>query len=211
MKKGTKQEFINLLERVFNEADFDLGELKGYLDEQLEKYNGKSNPYLAELRNLQQTLINYFENNIICEPEVIYSEIQKTINFLNTSIRELKEQEAAKQRELELEQYHKELPLRLLELLAEAHHLDIEYKVWNPHNKNIEVVLYEPYYNEVGLYKGTNEVEVKLDGQPWEYHLAEGVIKSAKERLEEEQRKAKLIAAAKAKLTDEEKKALGID
>jgi hypothetical protein len=83
MKKATKQEFINLLERVFSDADFDF----------------------------------------------IYQLVRNTITILNPRLKVLEEQEAAKQRQLELETYHEELPLKLLELMTEAYHLGLDYRV----------------------------------------------------------------------------------
>lgn len=204
MKKSTKQEFITLLERVFIEANFDLKDLNDFLLKELSKYNKQTSPYVKALINLSKYINLYLEENTkFTSLENVYSFIIDTVEILNTSLRELKKQEDVKQKQLELETYHKELPLKLLELLAKAQYLGLEYKVCNP--KDIEVILYEPYYND--FY----EVKIKLNGQPWEYREAVDVIQKIEDTQAAELEKENLIKTAKTKLTKEELTALGLD
>lgn len=89
------------------------------------------------------------------------------------------EQEAAIIRQLELEKYHKELPLKLLELIAEADSLDLDYKVVKEES-NLIVLLYK---------KGTNyrrygaDVTISLYGEPYEYYEAVNYISTIKEEM----------------------------
>ena len=210
MKKATKEEFITLLEKIFSEADFDLRELQGYLSEKLNKYNKINNPYIKALRNLSYYINLYLEENTkLTSLESIYQLIRDTVEILNTPLKELEKQEDVKQKQLELETYHKELPLKLLELLAKAQYLGLEYKVCNPKDKDIEVILYEPYYND--SYKEIYEVKIKLNGQPWEYREAVDVIQKIKDTQAAELEKENLIKTAKTKLTKEELTILGLN
>ncbi len=210
MKKATKEEFITLLEKIFSEADFDLRELQGYLSEKLNKYNKINNPYIKALRNLSKYINLYLEKNTkFTSLENVYQFIIDTVEILNTPLKELEKQEDVKQKQLELETYHKELPLKLLELLAKAQYLGLEYKVCNPKDKDIEVILYEPYYND--SYKEIYEVKIKLNGQPWEYREAVDVIQKIKDTQAAELEKENLIKTAKTKLTKEELTVLGLD
>ena len=208
IKKETKQKFINLLEKVFNDSDFDIRDLYKNLNQLLYSYTKQKSPYLTALRNLLSYLYEHIEesNPHFADSDVIYQLIQNTIEILNMPIKELKEQEANTQRQLKLEQYNKELRVKLLELLAEADNLKLKYKVIKIENKlNISLYKENTDYKRYGA-----DIEINLPGNPNEYYEAVNYMSTIKAELEKEKRKTDLIAAAKAKLTDEEKKVLGL-
>lgn len=208
MKKETKQKFINLLEKVFTDSDFHIRDLYENLNIVLKNYTKQKSSYLTALRNLLSYLYKHIEesNPDFADSDVIYQLIQNTIETLNTPIKELEEQEANTQRQLELEQYNKELPVKLLELLAEADNLKLKYKVIKIENKlNISLYKENTDYKRYGA-----DIEINLPGNPNEYYEAVNYMSTIKEELEKEKRKADLIATAKAKLTDEEKEMLGL-
>ena len=91
-------------------------------------------------------------------------------------------------------------------MLAEADNLKLKYKVIKIENKlNISLYKENTDYKRYGA-----DIEINLPGNPNEYYEAVNYMSTIKEELEKEKRKADLIAAAKAKLTDEEKKVLGL-
>jgi hypothetical protein len=106
------------------------------------------------------------------EDELIES-IKNTLAILNTPLKQLEEEEAAIARQLKLDKYHKELPLKLLELLAEADSLGINYRIFKCEG-SIMITLSE-YIN------GDNKKAiVMLDGQPWQLEDAETLISLVK-------------------------------
>jgi hypothetical protein len=158
--------------------------------------------YTKQLTYLDTQFNKYYSNGGLHSDDLI-KKIKDTIAILNTPLKELEDIETAIQRQLELDEYHKELPLKLLELLAEADELGIEYKVVKEKGK-----LTILFYRKSTKY-GADAI-ISLSGEPIEYYELENFISTIKDYIKKEQQKADLIAAAKAKLTDEEKKLLGL-
>lgn len=133
----------------------------------------------------------------------LLNDIKSTITILNTPLKQLEEEEAAITKQLELAEYHKELPLKLLELLAEADDLNLHYAVFK-RNKHIVVSL----INFADKYE--EKVLIVLNGEPQQLEDGKQLVESVRQQKEKAQQKADLIAAAKSKLTDEEKELLGL-
>jgi hypothetical protein len=158
--------------------------------------------YTKQLTYLDTQFNKYYSNGGLHSDDLI-KKIKDTIAILNTPLKELEDIETAIQRQLELDEYHKELPLKLLELLAKADELGIEYKVVKEKGK-----LTILFYRKNTKY-GADAI-ISLSGEPIEYYELENFISTIKDYYKKEQQKADLIAAAKAKLTDEEKELLGL-
>ena len=158
--------------------------------------------YTKQLTYLDTQFNKYYSNGGLHSDDLI-KKIKDTIAILNTPLKELEDIETAIQRQLELDEYNKELPLKLLELLAEADELCIEYKVVKEKGK-----LTILFYRKSTKY-GADDI-ISLSGEPIEYYELENFISTIKDYYKKEQQKADLIAAAKAKLTDEEKELLGL-
>jgi hypothetical protein len=184
MKKETKQKFINLLEKVFNDSDFTISNLYVNLNKVLKDYIKQKCPYLDAVRDLSFYLHQHLktDNSHFADTDFIYQLIQNAIEILNTPIRELKDKKAAIQRQLELEQYNKELPVKLLELLAEADNLKLKYKVIKIENKlNISLYKENTDYKRYGA-----DIEINLPGNHNEYYEAVNYMSTIKEELEKE-------------------------
>jgi hypothetical protein len=196
MKKQTKQKLTELLEASLAATDLDLRDLEASLGELLISTNScKKSPYVETLRELYSYVYNHVTYGDICRENIIES-IGDTLTTFNTPLRQLEEKEAALTRQLKLNEYHKELPLKLLELLAEADDLGLEYKVWFNQLKQPLVEI-----------DGTG---IPLNGEPYDYQYAVSIVEMVRQQKEEAQQEAILIAAAKAKLTDEERKLLSL-
>ena len=197
MKKQTKQNLIELLETSLATNDLNIRDLEESLDKILTSTNScKKSPYIKALRELYSYVYNYVTHGDWSK-EIIIEFIKDTIAILNTPLKELEAQEAAIQKQLELDDYHKELPLKLLTLLAEADELDIDYKVGFNQLKQPLVEI--------------DGIKIPLNGEPYDYQYVKSeLFDLARQQKEETQQKDDLIAAAKAKLTDEEKDLLGL-
>ena len=207
MKKQTKQVYIDLLNKALTVPEHEtlrFWDIQTELEALLGKHKTQT-LYTKALSNLccKFECLNY--DGDYTEAELL-TQINNTLTILNTPLRQLEEQEAAITRQLELDEYHKELPLKILELLAEADSLDLDYKVVKEES-NLIVLLYK---EDTNYKKYGADVTISLYGEPYEYYEAVNYISTIKEELEAEQRKADLIAAAKAKLTDGEKQLLGL-
>lgn len=196
MEKQTKQNLIELLDTSLATTDLNIRDLEESLDKILTSTNScKKSPYTEALRKLYSYVYNYVAYGDWSK-EIIIEFIKDTLDILNTPLKELEEQEAAIQKQLELEEYHKELPLKLLTLLAEADELDIDYKVGFNQLKQPLVQI--------------DGIKIPLNGEPYDYQYVKSELFDLARSYNETQQKDDLIAAAKAKLTDEEKEALGL-
>jgi hypothetical protein len=173
-----KQVYIDLLNKALTVPKHEtlrFYDIRIELESLLSKCEDQS-LYTKALHDLNGNFYTYedpdYYNLYYGEDELIES-IKNTLAILNTPLKQLEEEEAAIARQLKLDKYHKELPLKLLELLAEADSLGINYRIFKCEG-SIMITLSE-YIN------GDNKKAiVMLDGQPWQLEDAETLISLVK-------------------------------
>jgi hypothetical protein len=206
MKEQTKQELIELLETSLTTTDLNIRDLEESLGELLTSTNScKNSPYIKALREIY----SYVYNSVTYgdwSKETIIEFIKDALTVLNTPLRQLEEEEAAITRQLELDEYHKSLSLKLLQLMSDTEMTSVPSYV-NKDEKGLYVCFRIPYFKDDSI-RGYDEYLVYLNGYPSEYDYVVKLIKDYYEKVNKIREKAELITAAKSKLTDEEKELL---
>ena len=207
MKNQIKQQLIDLLESSLNINNLNIRDLEEKLGKLVTATNSyKKSPYIKALRVLYSYVFEY-ETYGDWSKENIIEFIKDTITILNTPLKELEDIEAAIQKQLALNEYHKELPLKLLQLIADTLMTSVPSHV-SEDEEGLYVCFRIPYFDSDDDIRGYDDNLVYLNGYPSEYNYVESLIKDHYEKVNKIKEKAILIAAAKAKLTDKEKKLL---
>jgi hypothetical protein len=184
MKEQTKQELIELLETSLTTTDLNIRDLEESLGELLTSTNScKNSPYIKALREIY----SYVYNSVTYgdwSKETIIEFIKDALTVLNTPLRQLEEEEAAITKQLELDEYHKSLPLKLLQLMADSlmpsasvlSHVDED-------EKGLYVCFRIPYFDSDDGIRRYDEYLVYLNGYPSEYDYVESLIKDHYEKV----------------------------
>lgn len=205
-----KQVYIDLLNKALTVPEHETLSFQNIQDELIDLLNKSKSQslYTKQLTYLYRQFDEYYGNDSFHSDDLI-KEIKDTITILNTPLKELEDIEAAIQRQLALDEYHKELPLKLLQLMADTLMTSVPSYV-NEDEKGLYVCFKIPYFDSDDDISGYDDNLVYLNGYPSEYKYVESLIKDHYEKVNKIKEKAELITAAKAKLTDEEKKLLGL-
>lgn len=205
-----KQVYIDLLNKALTVPEHETLSFQNIQDELIDLLNKSKSQslYTKQLTYLYRQFDEYYGSDSFHSDDLI-KEIKNTITILNTPLKELEDIEAAIQRQLALDEYHKELPLKLLQLMADTLMTSVPSYV-NEDEKGLYVCFRIPYFDSDDDISGYDDNLVYLNGYPSEYKYVESLIKDHYEKVNKIKEKAELITAAKAKLTDEEKKLLGL-
>lgn len=205
-----KQVYIDLLNKALTVPEHETLSFQNIQDELIDLLNKSKSQslYTKQLTYLYRQFDEYYGNDSFHSDDLI-KEIKDTITILNTPLKELEDIEAAIQRQLALDEYHKELPLKLLQLMADTLMTSVPSYV-SEDEKGLYVCFKIPYFDSDDDISGYDDNLVYLNGYPSEYKYVESLIKDHYEKVNKIKEKAELITAAKAKLTDEEKKLLGL-
>lgn len=205
-----KQVYIDLLNKALTVPKHETLSFQNIQDELIDLLNKSKSQslYTKQLTYLYRQFDEYYGSDSFHSDDLI-KEIKNTITILNTPLKELEDIEAAIQRQLALDEYHKELPLKLLQLMADTLMTSVPSYV-NEDEKGLYVCFKIPYFDSDDDISGYDDNLVYLNGYPSEYKYVESLIKDHYEKVNKIKEKAELITAAKAKLTDEEKKLLGL-
>lgn len=205
-----KQVYIDLLNKALTVPKHETLSFQNIQDELIDLLNKSKSQslYTKQLTYLYRQFDEYYGSDSFHSDDLI-KEIKNTITILNTPLKELEDIEAAIQRQLALDEYHKELPLKLLQLMADTLMTSVPSYV-SEDEKGLYVCFKIPYFDSDDDITGYDDNLVYLNGYPWEYNYVESLIKDHYEKVNKIKEKAELITAAKAKLTDEEKKLLGL-
>lgn len=205
-----KQVYIDLLNKALTVPEHETLSFQNIQDELIDLLNKSKSQslYTKQLTYLYRQFDEYYGSDSFHSDDLI-KEIKNTITILNTPLKELEDIEAAIQRQLALDEYHKELPLKLLQLMADTLMTSVPSYV-NEDEKGLYVCFKIPYFDSDDDISGYDDNLVYLNGYPSEYKYVESLIKDHYEKVNKIKEKAELITAAKAKLTDEEKKLLGL-
>lgn len=205
-----KQVYIDLLNKALTVPEHETLSFQNIQDELIDLLNKSKSQslYTKQLTYLYRQFDEYYGSDSFHSDDLI-KEIKNTITILNTPLKELEDIEAAIQRQLALDEYHKELPLKLLQLMADTLMTSVPSYV-NEDEKGLYVCFRIPYFDSDDDITGYDDNLVYLNGYPSEYKYVESLIKDHYEKVNKIKEKAELITAAKAKLTDEEKKLLGL-
>ena len=139
--------------------------------------------YTKQLTYLDTQFNKYYSNGGLHSDDLI-KKIKDTIAILNTPLKELEDIETAIQRQLELDEYHKSLPLKLLQLMADSlmpsasvlSHVDED-------EKGLYVCFRIPYFDFDDSIRRYDEYLVFLNGYPSEYDYVESLIKDHYEKV----------------------------
>lgn len=205
-----KQVYIDLLNKALTVPEHETLSFQNIQDELIDLLNKSKSQslYTKQLTYLYRQFDEYYGSDSFHSDDLI-KEIKNTITILNTPLKELEDIEAAIQRQLALDEYHKELPLKLLQLMADTLMTSVPSYV-SEDEKGLYVCFKIPYFDSDDDISGYDDNLVYLNGYPSEYKYVESLIKDHYEKVNKIKEKAELITAAKAKLTDEEKKLLGL-
>lgn len=205
-----KQVYIDLLNKALTVPEHETLSFQNIQDELIDLLNKSKSQslYTKQLTYLYRQFDEYYGSDSFHSDDLI-KEIKDTITILNTPLKELEDIEAAIQRQLALNKYHKELPLKLLQLMADTLMTSVPSYV-SEDEKGLYVCFKIPYFDSDDDISGYDDNLVYLNGYPSEYKYVESLIKDHYEKVNKIKEKAELITAAKAKLTDEEKKLLGL-
>lgn len=205
-----KQVYIDLLNKALTVPEHETLSFQNIQDELIDLLNKSKSQslYTKQLTYLYRQFDEYYGSDSFHSDDLI-KEIKDTITILNTPLKELEDIEAAIQRQLALDEYHKELPLKLLQLMADTLMTSVPSYV-SEDEKGLYVCFKIPYFDSDDDISGYDDNLVYLNGYPSEYKYVESLIKDHYEKVNKIKEKAELITAAKAKLTDEEKKLLGL-
>lgn len=205
-----KQVYIDLLNKALTVPEHETLSFQNIQDELIDLLNKSKSQslYTKQLTYLYRQFDEYYGSDSFHSDDLI-KEIKDTITILNTPLKELEDIEAAIQRQLALDEYHKELPLKLLQLMADTLMTSVPSYV-SEDEKGLYVCFKIPYFDSDDDITGYDDNLVYLNGYPSEYKYVESLIKDHYEKVNKIKEKAELIKTAKAKLTDEEKKLLGL-
>ena len=205
----TKQIYIDLFEQVL-EADnyITLAEFETTFNNQLNiDHKSKSNYYcylqkLAEEISTWDISPGYYFDNELTKP------VEYTLKILKMTPSELKQMELEKQAESDLKEYHSELPVKLLHLIAQAYYLKINIKYKYTENKDliIEFSIQLPKENYSKRYPDyteytTYEETISLKGNSSEYWNVKTLIDIVQDIKNKKLEKEKLLESAKNKVT----------
>jgi hypothetical protein len=163
-----KQVYIDLLNKALTVPKHETLCFYNIQDELIDLLNKSKSQslYTKQLTYLYRQFDEYYSSDSFHSDDLI-KEIKDTITILNTPLKELEDIETAIQRQHALDEYHKELPLKLLQLMSDTKMTSVPSYV-NKDEKGLYVCFRIPYFKDDSI-RGYDEHLVYLNGYPSEY------------------------------------------